>query len=83
MDEQEYQRRLAAFMAERSDPVRFPLGPFGGEYSESGVDISLIRHMLSMTPLERVIQMEQRARETLQLMEHVRKSREIGTRSTG
>jgi hypothetical protein len=47
-----------------------------GEYSESGVDVSLIRRMLSMTPIERVRTMERHARDTLQLIEYGRKSRE-------
>ena len=76
MSEKTDQEKLAAFIAERSDPVRFPLGPFGGEYNEDGVDLSLIRHTLSLTPLERLRFMDRHARETLILYEYGRKHRE-------
>jgi hypothetical protein len=47
-----------------------------GEYSESGVDISLIKYMLSLTPLERVRRMEQHARDSQMLMEYGRRTRQ-------
>jgi hypothetical protein len=43
-----------------------------GEYSESGVDISLIKYLLSLPPIERVLLMERRARETSWMREHAR-----------
>ena len=76
MHEQTDEQKLAAFIAGRSDPVRYPLGPFCGEYNEDGVDLSLLRHMLSLSPLERLQVMEQHARDTLILYEYGRKHRE-------
>jgi hypothetical protein len=50
-----------------------------GEQSESGVDVSLIRYMLSLSPLERLRVMERHARDTLLLMEYGRRAREAAT----
>jgi hypothetical protein len=47
-----------------------------GEYDENGVDVSLLRYMLSLSPLERVQLMDRAAREALLLMEHGRRHRE-------
>lgn len=44
-----------------------------GEQDENGVDLSLIRHMLSLTPLQRIEMMEQAAQQTRMLNEHGRK----------
>ncbi len=74
---------LQKFIDARQDPVRYPLGPFFGEYSESGVDLSLLRHMLSLTPLQRVERMEQFARETQQILEYGRNRRESNAGSSG
>ena len=46
-----------------------------GEYSESGVDIGLIKYMLSLPPLERVQMLERRAREYSWIRENVRPCR--------
>ncbi len=43
-----------------------------GEYSESGVDISLIKYLLSLSPMERVRLMERRAREISWIRENAR-----------
>jgi hypothetical protein len=50
-----------------------------GEYDNNGVDLSLIRYMLRMTPLERLIVMEQHARDTSTLLEYGRRHRETKT----
>jgi hypothetical protein len=47
-----------------------------GDYSESGVDLSLLRENLKLTPLERLIRMEEHARNTKLLLEYGRKHRE-------
>jgi hypothetical protein len=54
-------------------PANFP---YFGEYDENGVDLSLLRYMLSLTPRERILRMQRFASETLQLMEHGRRHRE-------
>jgi hypothetical protein len=61
------------------DRVRYPLGPYFGEYNEAGVDLSLLRYMLSLSPLERLVRMEQHARDTLTLYEYGRKHRAAKT----
>ena len=61
-----------------SDPT-LPQGRsfrYYGEYSASGVDVSLIRYLLSLSPLERVRLMERHARDVEQLLEYGRKHRE-------
>jgi hypothetical protein len=47
-----------------------------GEQDENGVDVSLIRWVLSKTPLERLQIMERAARDTKKLNEYGRKLRE-------
>jgi hypothetical protein len=47
-----------------------------GEYDENGVDLSLIRYMLQRTPLERLVLMEQHARDTQVLLEYGRRHRQ-------
>jgi hypothetical protein len=51
-----------------------------GEYSESGVDIGLIKYMLSLTPYERVRRMEQHARDCQTLREYGQRSRQAKAR---
>jgi hypothetical protein len=58
-------------MAEKSGTVSY-----GGDYDEAGVDVSLLRHLLQLTPLERLRLMEQHARDTLVLLEYGRRHRE-------
>ncbi len=53
-----------------------PGADYYGEQSESGVDVSLLRYLLSLSPLERLVVMERHARDTLQLMEYGRRARE-------
>jgi hypothetical protein len=50
-----------------------------GEQDASGVDVSLIRYMLSLSPLERLRVMERHAHDTLLLMEYGRRAREAAT----
>jgi hypothetical protein len=74
-------------MSTRADPALPPLDPRAkppgaddhGEQDENGVDVSLIRHMLSLSPLERLRVMERHARDTLLLMEYGRRAREAAT----
>jgi len=47
-----------------------------GDYDENGVDLSLLRYMLQLTPLERLTLMEKHARDTEILYEYGRKHRE-------
>ena len=51
-----------------------------GEYDENGVDLSLLRYMLSLSPLERLKVMEQHARDTETLHEYGRKHWEAEAR---
>jgi hypothetical protein len=50
--------------------------PDFSHYDENGVDLSLLRWMLSLTPLERLDVMEQHAADTLELLEYGRQHRE-------
>ena len=59
-----------------ADALGKPLGPYFGEYDENGVDLSLLRYMLSLTPRERVLRLEKFARDTVKLMEYGRRHRE-------
>ena len=47
-----------------------------GEQDENGVDVSLIRYMLSLSPLERLRVMERHAQDTLLLLEYGRRARD-------
>lgn len=53
-----------------------PSAEFYGEYDENGVDLSLLRYMLSLSPLQRLEVMEKCARDTRILYECGRKHRE-------
>jgi hypothetical protein len=46
------------------------------EYDEAGVDLSLLRYMLELSPLERLRHMERHARDTRMLYEYGRRHRE-------
>ena len=50
-----------------------------GDQDANGVDLSLIRYMLSLSPLERLQVMEQHACDTLALLEYGRRAREAPT----
>ena len=56
---------------------------YGGEYDEKGVDLSLIRHMLALSPLERVLRMQERAKECWALYELGRQHREAQSSKAG
>ena len=47
-----------------------------GDYDDSGVDLSLLRYMLGLSPLERLTRMEEHARDTLVLYEYGRQHRQ-------
>lgn len=49
-------------------------GPYG-EQDENGVDLSLIRENLKLSPLERIRKAEAASQEALRLMEYGRRSR--------
>ena len=53
-----------------------PRADYYGEYDENGVDVSLLRYMLSLSPLERLQAMDRAARDALILMEYGRRHRE-------
>ena len=62
------------------DPNERPRGADNyGEQDANGVDLSLIRYMLSLSPLDRLRVMERHARDTLILMEYGRRAREAAT----
>jgi len=62
------------------DPWAKPPGADNyGEQDENGVDISLIRYMLSLSPLERLRLMERHARDSQLLLEYGRRAREAAT----
>ncbi len=52
------------------------VGPYYGEYDENGVDLTLLRYMLRMSPRERLLLMDQHARDTMRLYEYGRRHRE-------
>ena len=54
-----------------------------GDYDDNGVDLSLIRYTLSLSPWERLVLMDRHARDTELLMEYGRRSREAQARSSG
>ena len=47
-----------------------------GDYDETGVDLSLIRWMLKLSPRERLAVMERGARDTQRLLDYGRKHRQ-------
>ena len=51
-----------------------------GEQDSNGVDISLLRYLLGLTPLERLVLMEGHARDTEVLHEHGHQHREAAAR---
>ena len=52
-----------------------------GEQDENGVDLSLIRANLRLTPTQRVRQAERAARDTQRLMENARRNRQEQART--
>lgn len=50
-----------------------------GPYSDSGVDLSLLKYMLSLPPIERLRQMERSARDVEELLEYGQKHRQAKT----
>ena len=74
---------MAAPMGPSPASLDSPEKPAGandyGEQNAGGVDLSLIRYMLSLSPLERLRAMERHARDTLLLMEYGRRARKATT----
>jgi hypothetical protein len=55
-----------------------------GDHAKSGVDRSLLREMLKLTPLERLTKIHRHAQDTLKLLEYGRKHRKAAaTRDRG
>jgi hypothetical protein len=52
-----------------------------GDCDENGVDLSLLRYLLSLSPLERLRLMERHARDTQMLNEYGRRHREASSGS--
>ena len=65
-------------MDETTTPA--PLRPTQADQDEAGVDLSLIRFLQGLSPLERLVWMERHARDSQALYEHGRKHREAKTR---
>jgi hypothetical protein len=55
-------------------PIQFPVSY--GDQDENGVDLSLIRYMLGLTPRQRVLQMSKACRDSYWLYECGRRHRE-------
>ena len=72
------ERRIIAHMgddqADIDDHVRN--AAYYGEQDESGVDLSLIRENLRLTPTERVRRADRARRDALRLLEYGRRNRE-------
>jgi hypothetical protein len=60
-------------------PIQFPVSY--GDQDENGVDLSLIRNMLALSPWDRLVLMDRHARDTLILLEYGRQHRESKARS--
>ena len=66
---------------ETPKPERF-FGPdYYGEQDPNGIDLSLIRENLKLTPLERIRKADAHRREALRLMEYGRRHRENALRA--
>jgi hypothetical protein len=63
--------------ARGGEPAGLGSGGSYGEYDENGVDLSLLRYLLSLSPLERLRLMERHARDTQVLNDYGRQYREI------
>jgi hypothetical protein len=61
------------------DELRDPT--YYGEQDENGVDLSLIRANLKLTPTQRARQAERAARDTQRLMENARRNRQKSART--
>ena len=75
------QRGVAALSA-GSAPSRLAAPPqedFYGEYDENGVDLSLLRYMLRLSPVDRLKVMDKHARDTQMLYDYGRRHREAKT----
>lgn len=73
------QQEWAALPSSQPGPGS-PLAGWYGEYDEAGVDLSLLRWMLQLTPYERLVHMERHARDTLLLYEYGLRHREAEAR---
>lgn len=58
-----------------------PGAPYYGEHDENGVDLSLLRYLLKLSPNERLILMERHARDTRILYDYGRRHREAAASS--
>ena len=62
-------------------PDSGPGAAYYGEQDENGVDLSLIRENLKLTPLERIRRADAARRQTLKLLEYGRRHRENAVRT--
>ena len=76
-------------MTKQPTPADTPVSPAAhpgavsyGDYDENGVDLSLLRYLLSLSPLERLRLMERHARDTRMLNEYGRRHREASSGSS-
>jgi hypothetical protein len=51
-----------------------------GQYDDRGVDLMLLRWMLTLTPNQRLLEMERQARDQLKLLKYGEQHRQIKTR---
>ncbi|MCH8052712.1 MAG: hypothetical protein IH895_01500 [Planctomycetes bacterium] len=63
-------------MLRADDPTPQPDPLDYGEQDENGIDLSLIRENLRLTPLERIRKADAARRQALRLLEHGRRHRE-------
>jgi hypothetical protein len=68
-------------MSKEPTPPDAPEGVSYRDYDENGVDLSLLRYLLSLSPLERLRLMERHARDTQRLNEYGRRYREASSGS--
>ena len=54
---------------------QMPKAEYDGQHDENGVDVSLLRTILQLSPLERLCLMERHARDTQTLNEYGRQHR--------
>jgi len=63
-------------MADRSEVHAVPAQTGYGDQDENGVDLSLIRELLRLSPVDRVRRADRARRDTLRLLDYGRRQRE-------
>lgn len=69
-------------MAEARLPESMLLATWYGDQDENGVDLTLIRELRRLSPVERLQRAEKAKRDALRLLEYGRRNREEPTRAT-